>query len=183
MIASASSFQSLRVALDARLPASVMVVVSSARNGDGEDELAYGIAHAFFLAGRRTAIISLSDSAGDLSRFGGSFYQAPIAPDELERFIAQIRSQYDVVIVASPPLGATSATLEVCRIASGVLLAVRLGRRITADDESAVKRLNNVGATILGVVAMRAAPAKPAAQAIDTIAAQQQAFEAAMRSA
>ncbi len=159
------SFQSLRVILDAKLPRSSMVVVSSACGEDGQAELACGLAHAFSDAGRKTALISLyspGDSLPsrcmtdlDLRTFAGPFFQAPLAPMALNSLVADVRAKHEVVIVVSPPIITQSTSLHLCRIADGVLLAVRLGRKVTADDENTVTQLQRVAATVLGVIAVR----------------------------
>lgn len=157
-----SSFQSLRIMLDVRLPSSAMVVVSSACEGDGEDELAYGLAQAFAETGRRTALIKLNGyhdgmqgTADVESNFNGSRFHAPASPNELNSLVTDVRYAHDVVIVASPPLGEQSASLDLCRLANGVLLAVRLGRKVTPRDQEAVEQLKRLDARLLGTVAMR----------------------------
>lgn len=169
MTSNTSSYQSLRVMLDVRLPVSAMLVVSSACEGDGQDELACGLAGAFAETGRRTAVISLYDAPGEwlgaanlqLRGFTGSFFKAPAASIELNSLINEARLEHDVVIVASPPLSVHSASLDLCRLANGVLLAVRLGRKISEQDEQTVAQLQRVDAKLLGAVAMRPAPSRP----------------------
>lgn len=169
------SFQSLRVMLDAKLPSAAMVVVSSACGEDGQAELACGLAHAFSDSGRKTALISLYSTGDprsrcmtdlDLRTFAGPFFQAPLAPIELNSLVADVRAEHEVVIIASPPIIAESASLHLCRIADGVLLAVRLGRKVTADDENTVTQLQRVAATLLGVIAVRP-PAERATESAD----------------
>jgi hypothetical protein len=135
-----SSFDSLRVMLDVKLPPPAMIVVSSAFGNDGQRKLAKGLARAFAETGRDTAFITSRRTAKDLNSQ-----------------IADARSKHEIVIVAAPPILGNSASLDLCRIADGVLLAVRLGRKIAAEDESAAAQLNLVAAKILGVVAMRPA--------------------------
>jgi Mrp family chromosome partitioning ATPase len=180
------SCQSLRVLLDAMLPPSAMVVVSSAGGEDGQAELACGLAHAFRESGRKTALISLYGKGDaqpscitdvDPRIFSGSLFQAPLTPIELDSLIADVRAEHEVVIVACPPVVTESASLHLCRIADGVLLAVRLGRKVTADDEYAVTQLQRVAATLLGVVAMYP-PVESVTQSSDVIVAREQAFEA-----
>jgi hypothetical protein len=162
-----SSFRSLRVMLDARLPAPAVIVASSALDGDGQDELAYGVARAFAEAGERTALISLYGTDGNrpqrqvgrrpaqLRRITFSIHGN--RRNELNGLIAAARKDHDIVIVSSPPIVANSASLDLCRLADGVLLAVRLGRKITADDEHTTAQLKLVDAKLLGVIAMRPA--------------------------
>ncbi len=163
-----SPLQSLRVVLDARLPNSAMMVVSSACAGDRQAELAYGLARAFAAAGRATAALNLCDDSygsepGDVSddvelrAFGGTCVKAPGTTRELNSLVANVRAEHEIFIVACPPIPADSTSLELCRLASGVLLAVQLGRKATPQDEETVTQLRRVSATLLGVIAMRPA--------------------------
>lgn len=170
MTVETSSYQSLRVMLEVRLPMSAMLVVSSACPGDGQDELACGLACAFAESDKRTAVISLYETPSDwlgsanlqLRGFTGSFFKAPAAAKELHALVTDVCLEHDVVIVASPPLLTKSASLDLCRLGNGVLFAVRLGRKISSEDQEAVAQLQRVEAKLLGTVAMRPAPAHPA---------------------
>ncbi|HTJ28667.1 MAG TPA: hypothetical protein VMA36_21110 [Candidatus Limnocylindria bacterium] len=159
-----SSFQSLRVMLDARLPAPAVLVVSAACDRDGPPTLACGLARAFAEAGRRTVIISLYDLAGgessspavpdELATWGGAVHYAPRGLREMSDVVSDLQSTHDVVLAVAPPVPKDPISLQISRLAHGVLLAVRLGRKITTDDETTVTQLQRVGATLLGVVAM-----------------------------
>ncbi len=185
-----SSLQSLRVVLDARLPNSAMIVVSSACAGDRQVELAYGLARAFTAAGRRTAALNLCEDAygsepGDASddvelrSFGGTFVKAPGTTRELNSLVANVRAEHEIFIVACPAVPTDSTTLELCRLASGVLLAVRLGRKATPQDEDTVTQLQRVSATILGIIAMRPPAASAGVQVADGGLAKPQKMEGA----
>jgi hypothetical protein len=156
------SLQSVRVMLDAKVPRVSVIVVTSASEEDGQMQLACDLAHSFGLAGRRTALISMYQDGQIRSENApcAEFVQAHAALSELEPLLARVRAEYDAVIVASPPVGENAGSLDMCRISDGVLLAVRLGRKIAADDEQTVKLLQSVSARILGIVATRPS-AKP----------------------
>jgi len=156
------SLQIVRVVLNSMLPRAAMIIVSSASEQDGQFELACGLAQAFCDAGRKTALIDLHNSDADasqgvalagLSMGNVSVLRAPRGPVDIEAFIAKIRAEQDVSIVASPPIVANSSSLDLCRISDGVVLAVRLGRKVTADDENTVTQLQRVGANLLGLIA------------------------------
>lgn len=157
-----SSFQSLRVMLEAAVPARAMIAVSAARDEDGQSALAFGLARAYADAGRRTVLMSLYDRAGesphggedDLAAWGGAFRQATRVPKDVHALVEELRSQHDLVIAVAPPIARDAVALETCRLAHGVLLAVRLGRKITEDDERTVLQLQRIAANLLGVVAM-----------------------------
>ncbi len=179
------SLQLLRVILNAKVPLSAMIVVSSACADDEQAELACGLAHAFSEAGRNTALISLYDHGdaryycitdADSRVFTGSFFQAPASPVELDSLVASVRAGHEIVIVASPPIIADSSALHLCRIADGVLLAVRLGRKVIADDENTVTQLQRVGANLLGVIAMEP-PARQVTKSSDDIIVGDEALE------
>lgn len=162
------SLQSVRVMLDANVPRVSVIVVTSASEEDGQMELACDLAHSFGLAGRRTALISMYRDGQIRSENAPctEFFQAHAALSELEPLLARLRAEYETVIIASPPVVANAATLDMCRVGDGVLLAVRLGRKIAADDEHTVKQLQSVSARILGIVATR-----PSSKPLDARAA------------
>jgi Mrp family chromosome partitioning ATPase len=154
MTNSPASFQSLRVMLDALLPARAMLVVSAACDEDGHGTLASGLAEALADAGRKTVLISLHDrAAAEPSMCSAAVQYLSRAPKDLSEVLADLRSQHDVVMVIAPPVPKDPISLQVCRLADGVLLSVRMGRKITADDENTVTQLRRVGATLLGIVA------------------------------
>lgn len=145
------------------MPARAMIAVSSARDEDGQSALAFGLARAFADAGRRTVLMSLYDRAGepaygaeadDLAAWGGAFRQASRVPKDVSALVEELRSQHDVVVAVAPPIASDAVSLQTCRLAHGVLLAVRLGRKITEDDQRTVAQLQRVAANLLGVVAM-----------------------------
>jgi Mrp family chromosome partitioning ATPase len=166
-----SSYQSLRVMLDVRLPESAMIVVSSALDEDGRSEVASGIARAFAWAGRSTALInlcdgqgnkSLSTSEGEHENFSGLVVEPPeLPPHELSKLIADVRLERGVIVVAGPPVLRDSTSLDLCRVAEGVVLAVRLGRKITPEDEATAAQLRRVNANVVGIVAMRPSGDEP----------------------
>ena len=157
-------FHALRVMLDARLPHAATIVVSSACDGDGQQELANGLVEAFAQAGRRSVLVSLYDGSA--------------TPAELGKLLADARAEHEVVVVASPPLPTHSAALDACRLADGVLLTVRLGRKIMPADHDTVAYLERAAATVLGVVAMRSMTLKGGAQP-DIVVGASPALEAA----
>jgi Mrp family chromosome partitioning ATPase len=151
--------------LDARLPAQAMLVISAACEQDSPPRLGCGIARAFAEAGHRTALVSLYEPAAgesaanavldELATWGGGIHYAPRALMEMSAFIRELRSMHDIVVVVAPPVPRDPISLQISRMADGVLLAVRLGRKITADDEHTVTQLQRVSASLLGVVAVQ----------------------------
>jgi Mrp family chromosome partitioning ATPase len=162
MTSNDSSFRSLRIMLEAQLPSRALIVASSALDGDGQDELAHGVAHAFADSGKRTAFISVYNGGGKpqrhlgrrcahLTRIGVSIG----GRNDLKPVIANARENHDFVIIAGPPVASYSGSLDLCRLADGVLLAVRLGRKVTDADQRTAGQLKLVAANVLGVIAMR----------------------------
>jgi len=62
---------------------------------------------------------------------------------------------YDMVIIDSPPVGATSDALVLSTLATGTLFVIGYGRVARELAKGAVDRLRNVNANILGVVLNR----------------------------
>jgi hypothetical protein len=164
------SFQSLRVALDEKLSASALIVVSAARHEDDAIQLARGLAQAFAANRKSVALISVPGGSGlpirsvweDGTRSGGTFYHAPLTTENVDAFVRETKSKRQIAIVVAPSIRENGAPLELCRMADGVLLGVRLGRRITAEDQATAIQLERVSAKMLGLVAMREESSAPA---------------------
>jgi Mrp family chromosome partitioning ATPase len=68
--------------------------------------------------------------------------------------VSELKRNYDVVIVQNGPIPSDAAALQLSRIADGVLLAFRLGRRPSRSDKETLAMLERVRANVLGVVAI-----------------------------
>jgi capsular exopolysaccharide synthesis family protein len=70
----------------------------------------------------------------------------------MARLLADVRAEYDVVIIDSPPLGPVSDALVLAPLVDGVVLVVRWGKTTTSAVEDAAESLDVVSARLLGSV-------------------------------
>lgn len=152
------TFRFLRVRVQHGTALPTLVVVGAALRGDGATFVACGLARAFAEAGHATLLLDAnprnSGIADELGMtFGGSagkpqhvsenFSVASLfdreerllGDDELDTVVAHVRSQYAVTIVDTPAIPRSGAALQIARIADGLLVAVRLGRRPVGEDQ------------------------------------------------
>lgn len=82
----------------------------------------------------------------------------PVNPAELlaqvglSRLIDQLRSDYDLVVLDTPPLLAVSDPAIIAGQVDGVIMALRLSSRVRPAAERACELLHGIGANLLGVV-------------------------------
>jgi len=72
--------------------------------------------------------------------------------DRIVQLLAQLRHDYDVVLIDSPPVLPLSDARVLGRLADGVVLVCRAGRTQVDELLSAAHRLSDDGTTILGTV-------------------------------
>ncbi len=80
----------------------------------------------------------------------------------LETIFTDLRGQYEFVVFDTAPIFDYPDTLNLARITDGVLLVVPASGGSRTDLEEARRRLDRVGAKILGAVFNRASPRYPA---------------------
>jgi Mrp family chromosome partitioning ATPase len=152
-------FRILRVRLEDQASIPCVVVVSSALPGDGSSHVAAGLARAFAEHQRSTLLIAARGA--DMAPFDK--LMATMTPflftkvlfkegttDDVAPTLNAFRTQYDVIVVAAPPIPGSSLALSLARSSDGVLLAVRLGRRKANADEEMLRLLADQ--RIFGVV-------------------------------
>jgi Mrp family chromosome partitioning ATPase len=166
-------FLMLRVTIEAQIQVPAQVVVTSATPSDGATYVALGLARAFAANGRRTALIDAANTQDapsaspesatglrsvELARnlhvmtLGKTALPAGAgSPKAVESLLETVRTHYDVAIIDAGPVLSSSAALEMARVASGVLLSVRLGRPARFADGEIMPALARVGARVLGV--------------------------------
>lgn len=87
----------------------------------------------------------------------------PIPPNPAEMLssrafsdmIAQLREQYDLIVIDSPPVLSVSDTLTLTRVTDGVLFVIDSQKTHRAHVKRAVQSLEQIDARILGVVLNR----------------------------
>jgi Mrp family chromosome partitioning ATPase len=175
------NFRILRVRVQhaAGLPA--LVVVSAAMDADRGTLVACGLARAFAEAGIDTLLLDARSSRSEIAqelelgvppspqmprKIGNNLTIAALFERE-ERLLTdskmgeifeEVRGRYAVTVVDAPAIPGSGAALQLARLADGLLLAVRLGRRQSAEDLETVQLL--AGTTITGIVPTRAASAE-----------------------
>lgn len=149
--------QLLSVRVEAELGKPAVVMVTSARSGDGKSLTAYALAESFANCDHRVAL---------LTRSSDEYQQLPIVKipseetsnvsrDRLASIVEQLRADYDFTIVDAETF-ANRSTIGLARLVDGILLAVRIGRAPTTEDETIVTMIEQFGGRILGVVATEA---------------------------
>jgi tyrosine-protein kinase Etk/Wzc len=99
------------------------------------------------LAGNVTAEAAFRDTEHQLLDFipcGSRFQDGPelLSSPEMRRFIADMRSRYQVILIDSPPLGATVDPFVLATISGTMLVVLRNG---VTDREIAGSRLTTAG--------------------------------------
>ncbi len=110
-----------------------------------------------YLAGQNTFSEVVRDSTVERLSFipAGTF---PPNPSELlgsartRDLMAQLSSQYDIVILDTPPVHVAGDALILGTIADGVILVLRAGNTERGAAQHAMLRLTNVGARVVGAV-------------------------------
>jgi succinoglycan biosynthesis transport protein ExoP len=159
-----------RVEDDLKKPAVVMV--TSARKGDGKSLTAHTLAVSFTMQGHRTALVRLcpvpvergegwefldcgSDNVPvmvELPRYedGGT------TPEKLAVFVDRMRTEYDYTVVDAGAFLSSAPTMTLSRMVDGIMLAIRMGRAPSNDDQSMLKMMEHSRGRVVGVVAIEA---------------------------
>jgi Mrp family chromosome partitioning ATPase len=148
--------QLLRSRVEAELGKPAVVMVTSARARDGKSLTAYSLAAALAKWNHRVALVSRScEEYQQLSvvKIPGDEGNSR---DRLAAFVERMRSEYDFTIIDAETFVKNSTVMALVRLVDGILLAVRIGRAPTADDQSMVGILEEFGGHVIGVVATEA---------------------------
>jgi Mrp family chromosome partitioning ATPase len=134
--------QLLRVRVQAALGKPAVVMVTSACSGDGKSLTAYTLASSLANCDHRVSVVEIPNEEG-----------GTISRDRLAEFVEKLRSEYDFAIIDAETLVNSSTAMTLTRLVDGILLAVRVGRAPTADDEAMVRMIEQFGSRVVGVVA------------------------------
>ncbi len=124
----------------------------------GIDEARVGLAQVLAGMAPTSGAIStyaLPDgSSFDIVPAGGAVPNAAELLDsqQMGRFLDEVQSEYDLVILDAPPVGEVSDAIPLAARVSGVLFVTRLRRTNANEARDAIERLGRVKARILGVV-------------------------------
>jgi len=147
----------LRSRVGAELPMPAIILVTSAARGDGKSLVAHSLAESFLQAGNRAALVHLTRDRTERN-------ELPEVASELddgntggggriEALATKLRAAYDFTIVDGGILLQGSGAISLAPLVDGVLIAVRVGRSPTDDDDSMMHALQRAGARVVGVVA------------------------------
>ena len=132
--------QLLSARVEAELSKPAVVMVTSARTGDSKSLTAYSLATSLEKYNHRVSLMEIPNEEG-------------ASHERLSAFVEKMRANYDFTIIDAAAFVKSSAVMSLARLVDGILLAVRIGRAPTDDDESMVLMLEQVGGKIVGVVA------------------------------
>jgi Mrp family chromosome partitioning ATPase len=84
----------------------------------------------------------------------------PIPPDPTEiivshavaRFVKSLEGQYDHIIFDGPPVMGLADSPQMSRVLGGTVMVVESGRIRGGQTKSAIRRLNDANANLLGVI-------------------------------
>ncbi|MBD5654025.1 MAG: hypothetical protein IAI50_02450 [Candidatus Eremiobacteraeota bacterium] len=135
-----------------------MIMVTSAQAGDGKSVTAYSLARCLAEAGHRIALVGAPSGVRNAPEGGPTLLPMP-SPERgrfreaTSEFLSSSRSTYDYTILDTAPLLEDTLALALSGVVDGVLVAVRMGRAPTEDDESMMRIIEQSNGRVLGIVA------------------------------
>ncbi len=148
--------QLLRTRVEAELGKPAVVMITSARAGDGKSLTAYSLAGCFANCNHRVALVSGSDEEHHQLSVLEMPRNENASRNQLATFVEQMRSEYDFTIIDAETFVGSSTAMALSRLVDGILLAVRIGRAPTDDDEAMIAIIERFGGRVVGVVATEA---------------------------
>jgi len=151
-----SQMHLLRSRVEAELDRPAVVMVTSALPGDGKSLTAHSLAVSFGRSGRRVA---LAGAAAGIDQRGVTVVNLPpkegrvAEHDGLVAFVDKLRAEYDYTIVDAGTFLRSNTAMALAPLVDGILLAVRVGRAPSDDDELLVRTIEHSRGRVLGVVA------------------------------
>ena len=133
----------LSVRIEVELSKPAVVMVTSARGGDGKSLAAFSLAASLEKCNHRVSLMEIPN-------------EKEASYERLSAFVEELRSNYDFTIIDAATFSGSRAVLSLARLVDGILVAVRIGRAPTAEDRSMVGVLEQFGGNVVGVVATEA---------------------------
>jgi Mrp family chromosome partitioning ATPase len=152
-----SQLQLLRSRVEAELGKPSVILVTSAADRDGTSLTAYSLASCFVKSGHRAALVALTPSGGE--RHDVTMIDFPhqdgsaIERERLAKFVEELRSSQDFTVVDAGTLLGSASAMALASMVDGILLAVRVGRAPTDEDELMMQTIAHSRGHVLGVVA------------------------------
>jgi Mrp family chromosome partitioning ATPase len=152
-----SQLQVLRSRVESELGKPAVILVTSAAGGDGSNMTAHLLAGCFMESGHRTALVDLTVSGA--RRHDVTMVELPhadgkaIGRERLAAFVEEMRSSQDFTIVDAGTFLNSATAMALAWLVDGILLAVRVGRAPTDEDELMVQTIAHSRGRVIGVVA------------------------------
>jgi Mrp family chromosome partitioning ATPase len=152
-----SQLQLLRSRVEAELGKPAVILVTSAAGGDGTSLTAYSLASCFVESGHRAALVDLTP--GGAERHDVTMIELPhqdgsaIGRERLATFVEEMRSSQDFTVVDAGTFLSSANAMALAWMVDGILLAVRMGRAPTDEDEFMIQTIANSRGRVVGVVA------------------------------
>lgn len=151
-----SQLQMLRSHVEAELKSPAVVMVTSAHQGDGKSLTADSLANSFVRSGQRVALVAAgpNETSGGLSRLDLPAGDDDIAwRERLTAFVQKLRRDYDFAVIDPGTFLGSDAAMALGRLVDGILVAVRMGRAPSDEDELMIRAIDHCSGRIIGVVA------------------------------
>jgi len=176
----------LRTQLETSLQLPTILVISSARKDDGKGLVAAGLARSMEAAGYSTLLVLADEqttagqgltepkSLAEISDLGiarfvrasrssenmmaipSNNFRQKVSRDAVARFCETCRASYEVTVVDAGPVLRSAFAMLLSAAGDGVLIVIRDGRRVCADDRQLAKMLASEKTPFLGVVSVAA---------------------------
>ena len=163
-----AQYQLLRSRIESELRPPAVILVTSARPGDGKSVTAHGLVDCLAKVGHRVVLAdaSMSPNGFKLTRNINGASRRPIIPlplDErdttglrssVQSFVREMHDKFDFTIIDGTPFMRSNVSMLLAAAVDGVLITVRLGRALANEDELTSRTLEHAKANVLGVVAV-----------------------------
>jgi Mrp family chromosome partitioning ATPase len=152
-LADTEAFVALRATVQSATALPAIVLVTSAKAGDGKSTVALGLARAF-AAGNVDAVYIDANRDRPSRIICGEDHLSTVAMEHrpAPEFFKDLRARFGVIIVDAGTISEPGAALQVARFADAVIVAVRHGRGRTKQDEAGMAMLTRIGARVVGIV-------------------------------
>lgn len=160
----------LRAHVESVVERSSVIMITSAKPGDGKSLAAHGIAERLADTGLRVVLISFAPLDADAKDANGrerlrsypivtlpyEDESSPIATQALRAKIEDLRTKFEYTIIDGAPLLRSRIATLLASMVDAILVTVRLGRSSDRDDTALVDSLHRTDSSVLGVVAVSA---------------------------
>ena len=181
----AAQFQLLRSRVETSATGPCVIVVTSAEELDGTTLTATSLAECLARSGRTTALLTLDKMATRIDETQLKLASDAVEPcvprvlaiphdddyvshAELKGFLDSARASYEFLIVDAPAMLDNQRAVKLSELADGILLSVRLGRKMTDLDRNVLAIIRQSKQNVLGVVASTERAIRQCGRAIES---------------